>query len=99
MHPRLNTPPYRWAKSTCRLHGAAYFLGILSREEQARVEEFAFQHDHVRQGLAAWDGDLGCTRERRSVLRLNPAPAHVAVAASVHPIRSLTLHNWKPQRR
>jgi 4'-phosphopantetheinyl transferase len=44
--------------------------------------------------LVAWDGDQSFARTW-SVRRLNLAPGYVAAIASVHPIRSLTLRNWR----
>jgi 4'-phosphopantetheinyl transferase len=43
--------------------------------------------------LVAWDGDQSVA-QKWSIVRLDPAPGHVAAVASAHPIRCLTLHNW-----
>src|SRR5262245_57546321 len=43
--------------------------------------------------LVAWAGDQSVAH-KWSVVRLDPAPGHVAAVASAHPIRCLTLHNW-----
>src|SRR5262245_43112170 len=44
--------------------------------------------------LAAWDGDQSVT-QNWSIVRLDPQPGYVAALASAHPIRRLTLHNWR----
>jgi 4'-phosphopantetheinyl transferase len=44
--------------------------------------------------LAAWDGDQSVT-QNWSIVRLDPQPGYVAAVASAHPIRRLTLHNWR----
>jgi 4'-phosphopantetheinyl transferase len=43
--------------------------------------------------LVAWNGDQSVA-QKWSIVRLDPAPGHVAAVASAHPIRCLTLHNW-----
>jgi 4'-phosphopantetheinyl transferase len=43
--------------------------------------------------LVAWDGDQSVAH-KWSVVRLDPAPGHIAAVASTRPIRCLTLHNW-----
>jgi 4'-phosphopantetheinyl transferase len=44
--------------------------------------------------LVAWDGDRSVA-QRWSVRRLDPGPGHVAAVASVSPIRSLKLRDWR----
>src|SRR5262249_8255557 len=44
--------------------------------------------------LAAWDGDQSVP-QNWSIVRLDPQPGYVAAVASAHPIRRLTLHNWR----
>ncbi len=44
--------------------------------------------------LVAWGGGQRVA-QRWSIIRLDPGPGYVAALASVHPIQSVTLHNWK----
>src|SRR5262245_14816968 len=44
--------------------------------------------------FAAWDGDQSVA-QNWSIVRLDPQPGYVAAVASAHPIRRLTLHNWR----
>nr|UXE44362.1 4'-phosphopantetheinyl transferase Sfp [uncultured bacterium] len=67
-------------------------LGIGLAANLSRVE---FDLDPVGDPrLIGWDGDPSVA-QKWSVLRFDPAPGYVAAVASMHPIRSLTLQNWK----
>jgi 4'-phosphopantetheinyl transferase len=67
-------------------------LGVSLAASLARVE---FDLDPVAPPrLVAWDGDRSVA-QKWSILRLDSAPGYIAAVASVHPIRLLTLQNWK----
>jgi 4'-phosphopantetheinyl transferase len=67
----------------------------LGRSLAAHLGRIEFDLDPVGGvRLLAWDGDQSVA-QKWSILRLDPQPGYVAAVASVHPIRRLTLHNWR----
>jgi 4'-phosphopantetheinyl transferase len=67
-------------------------LGVGLAANLGRVE---FDLDPARcPQLVAWDGDRSVA-QRWCVRRVDPAPGYVAAVASVHPIRSLKLRDWR----